>query len=116
MREEIEARRESGDLDRDDVLGMLMRTPDEQGANMTDAELCDAMRTLLLGGHDTTATTLAWVFERVTRHPEVLARLEAAAHDGDDDYLDAVVKETMRLARSFRSPGALPARISSCPA
>ena len=71
------------------------------GAPMPDNELCDAMRTLLLGGHETTASTLAWILERVTRHPDVLARLEAAALDGDDDYIDAVIKEAMRLRPVF---------------
>jgi cytochrome P450 len=105
VREEIDARRNTGDLDRDDVLGVLLRAPDEQGSVMTDAELCDAMRTLLLGGHDTTATTLAWVFERIARHPDVLARVEAAAREGNDEYLDAVVKETMRLRPVFPITG-----------
>jgi cytochrome P450 family 135 len=109
VREEIEARRNTDDLDRDDVLGVLLRTPDEHGSVMADAELCDTMRTLLLGGHDTTATTLAWVFERVARHPEVLARVEAAVQDGDDEYLDAVVKETMRLRPVFPITGRLAA-------
>ena len=59
------------------------------------------MRTLLLGGHETTASTLTWILERVTRHPDVLARLEAAALDGDDDYIDAVIKEAMRLRPVF---------------
>ena len=68
---------------------------------MSDDEICDAMRTLLLGGHDTTASTLTWVLERVSRSPEALARLETAALDGDDEYLDAVIKETMRLRPAF---------------
>ena len=89
------------DLDQDDVLGMFLRARDEHGAPMPDDELCDAMRTLLLGGHETTASTLTWILERVTRHPDVLARLEAAALDGDDDYIDAVIKETMRLRPVF---------------
>jgi cytochrome P450 len=59
------------------------------------------MRTLLLGGHETTSSTLAWVPERVTRHPDVLARLESAALEGDDDYIDAVIKEAMRLRPVF---------------
>ena len=84
-----------------DVLGMFLRTPDEQGQLMSDDEICDAMRTLLLGGHDTTASTLTWVLERVSRFPEALARLETAALEEDDEYLDAVIKETMRLRPAF---------------
>ncbi len=95
--EEVAQRRNAADLDRGDVLGILLRTPDDNGAPITDDELCDAMRTLLLAGHDTTASTLSWLLERIVRQPHVLARTEAAAHDGDDDYLDAVIKEAMRL-------------------
>jgi len=114
--EEVPQRRNAADLDRDDVLGILLRTPDDDGAPMSDDELCDAMRTLLLAGHDTTASTLSWLLERLTRHPQVLTRTEAAARDGDNDYLDAVIKEAMRLravapmtarlaAQTFELPG-----------
>ena len=99
--EEVAQRRREDKLDGQDVLGMFLRTPDEQGQLMSDDEICDAMRTLLLGGHDTTASTLTWVLERVSRFPEALARLEAAALEEDDEYLDAVVKETMRLRPAF---------------
>ena len=99
--EEIAQRRNEDKLDGEDVLGMFLRTPDSQGRLMSDEEICDAMRTLLLGGHDTTASTLTWVFERVTRYPDALARPQTAALDGDDDYLDAVVKEAMRLRPAF---------------
>ncbi len=99
--EEVSQRRSEERLDGQDVLGMFLRTPDQKGHLMSDNEICDAMRTLLLGGHDTTASTLTWVLERVSRVPDTLARLETAALDGDDDYLDAVIKEAMRLRPAF---------------
>ena len=68
---------------------------------MSDKRVCDATRTRPLGGHDTTASTLTWVLERVSRYPDALTRLESAALDGDDEYLDAVVKEAMRLRPAF---------------
>lgn len=64
---------------------------------MTDRELRDQLMTLLVAGHDTTATGLAWALERLTRHPAILAKAVRAAREGDDDYLDAVVKETLRI-------------------
>ncbi len=109
--EEVAERRRAGAPDQDDVLGMFLRARDEDGVPMPDAELCDAMRTLLLGGHETTASTLAWILERVSRHPAELARLEAAALDGDDAYVDAVVKEAMRLRPVFP----ITARLASAP-
>ncbi len=99
--EEVAQRRSEDKLDGEDVLGMFLRTPDDQGRPMSDDEICDAMRTLLLGGHDTTASTLTWVLERVSRYPDALTGLETAALEGDDEYLDAVVKEAMRLRPAF---------------
>ncbi len=65
---------------------------------MTDAELRDELVTLLLAGHETTATAVAWAVERLVRHPDELARLvaEIDADDGDD-YMQAVVHETLRV-------------------
>jgi cytochrome P450 len=110
--------------DRGDILSLLLAARDEDGRPLTDAELRDELFTLLVAGHETTATALAWTLERIVRHPEVLARLQdeagragvpggtadgagrnggGAATNGDTasraggDYLDAVMKETLRL-------------------
>ena len=99
--EEVNERKRAGELERDDVLGMFLRTPGEDGSPLPDSELCDAMRTLLIGGHETTASTLAWILERAAHHPDVVARLNSAALDGDDGYIDAVIKEGMRLRPVF---------------
>ncbi|WP_433871272.1 cytochrome P450 [Saccharopolyspora sp. CA-218241] len=94
--EQIAAHRRDPRLDeRTDVLSMLLRADVEDGP-MSDEEIHDQLVTLLLAGHETTATGLAWCLERLVRHPEVLARARAAADSGDDTYLDAVIKETLR--------------------
>jgi cytochrome P450 len=82
----------------DDVLTMLVAARDEDGNAMTDQALRDELMTLLVAGHETTATGLAWALERLTRHPDVLARAydEVDGYD-PDDYLDAVCKETLRV-------------------
>jgi cytochrome P450 len=77
---------------------MLIAARFEDGAPMTDAEVRDQLITLLLAGHETTATGLAWTFDLVLRHPEVLARLLAEIDaDSDDAYTRAVVAESLRL-------------------
>jgi cytochrome P450 len=81
--------------DRDDVLSLLLRARHEDGSTMTDTELRDELMTLLTAGHETTATGLAWAFERLLRTPRVMERLTASLDD--DDYVDAVVKETLRV-------------------
>jgi cytochrome P450 family 135 len=96
---EIEARRGERDLqERTDVLSLLLRARDERGEGMTTRELRDELFTMLAAGHETTATGLAFAFELLLRNPRVLGRLreELAAADGDE-YLDAVIKETLRL-------------------
>jgi cytochrome P450 len=83
---------------RDDILSMLIAARFEDGAPMTDAEIRDQLITLLLAGHETTATGLAWTFDLVLRHPEVLARLLAEIDaDSEDAYTRAVVAESLRL-------------------
>jgi cytochrome P450 len=98
--EEIALRRSDPDLDeRDDILSMLLQARDEDGAPMTDEELRDELMTLLVAGHETTATSLAWTLERVVRHPDVLARLEDEAESEEEEgaYADAVAHEALRL-------------------
>jgi cytochrome P450 len=76
----------------DSILAMLLEQRDQDGNPPTDRHLRDQLVALLVGGHDSSAATLAWAFERLARHPAVQARLR----DGDAAYLDAVVKETLR--------------------
>jgi cytochrome P450 len=76
---------------------MLIQARDDDCKPMPDGELRDQLVTLLLVGYETTATALAWTFERLVRHPEVLRRATEAAESGDDEYLDAVAKESMRV-------------------
>jgi cytochrome P450 len=77
---------------RDDVLSMLVQARDENGAAMTAEELRDELMTLLLAGHETTATSLAWCFNLLLLHPDELAKLKS-----DSGRLDAGIKETMRV-------------------
>ncbi len=94
----IEARRSAPDLaDRDDILSLLLQARHEDGRPMSDRELRDELMTLLVAGHETTATGLSWAIELLARHPEELTRLEDDLAAGNDEYLDAVIKETLRL-------------------
>ena len=94
--EEIRLRRADPAMEeRDDVLSLLLQARHEDGSPMADEELRDELITLLTAGHETSATALAWTFERLLRTPPVLERLLG---DLDDEaYLDAVVKETLRV-------------------
>ncbi len=101
---EIADRRADPDLAaRTDTLAMLVRAADEDGRTMTERELRDQLITLLVAGHDTTATGLSWALERLTRHPVTLAKAvqaadaSAAGDPAGDEYLDAVAKETLRI-------------------
>ncbi|MGZ4262202.1 MAG: cytochrome P450 [Solirubrobacteraceae bacterium] len=93
---EIERRRAQPDLaQRDDVLSLLLRATDETGEPLSDLELRDELVTVLAAGHETTATAVAWAFERLLRTPRVLHRLTRSLEEGDE-YLDATIKETLR--------------------
>jgi cytochrome P450 family 135 len=94
----IEARRSAPDLaERDDILSLLLQARHEDGRTMSDRELRDELMTLLVAGHETTATALSWAIELLARHPAELDRLETDIAAGNDTYLDAVIKETLRL-------------------
>jgi cytochrome P450 len=96
--EEIARHREQDLGSRTDILSLLMLARDEDGEAMTDEELRDELVTLLLAGHETTATTVAWTVERLVRHPAKLERLIAEIDSGEDDaYCTAVVNEALRV-------------------
>jgi len=98
LRREIDERRRAGDLDqREDVLSMLVAARHEDGSPMSDTEIRDQLLTLLTAGHETTATSLAWAIERLSRHPQKLERLRDEAETDSDDYLTATIQETLRL-------------------
>ena len=96
LEEEIAAHRADPGA-RGDVLAMLLSARDDEGRALSDEDVRDQLLTLLIAGHETSATALAWCFERLVRHPDVLARLRAELGAGDDDYLEAVVDETLRV-------------------
>ncbi|MGE0066854.1 MAG: cytochrome P450, partial [Solirubrobacterales bacterium] len=87
---EIADRRAAEDLaEREDILSMLVGARHEDGSQMSEAEIRDELLTLLVAGHETTATALSWALERLTRHPERLERLRAEVLAGEEAYLTA---------------------------
>ena len=95
---EVAERRADPDLaSREDILSMLVEARFEDGEPMSDAELRDQLMTLLLAGHETTATALAWTFDLLLRHPAALARLGTEVDAGEENYLRAVIAESLRL-------------------
>lgn len=93
--------------ERTDVLALLVRSRRADGSSLPDQDLRDQLVTLMMQGHTSTATALAWALERITRHPEVTERLRAEAEDGDsEDYLYAVVQESLRARPPLPIAGA----------
>ena len=96
--DEIRRRRSEPDaVERDDVLSLLLGARHEDGRPMSDHELRDELITLLTAGHETSATALAWAFERLLRNPASMRALVAEVDAGGNAYADAVVKETLRV-------------------
>jgi cytochrome P450 len=93
LREEIAAHRAADRTDGTDVLSLLLAARDEEGEPLSDDDLVDELMTLLVAGHETTATALSWTLERLVRHPLVLERAVAE----EEGWLDAVITETLRL-------------------
>ncbi|OZC30128.1 cytochrome P450 [Gordonia polyisoprenivorans] len=107
----IAERRADGHASDDDVMSALLAARATDGLPLSDSEIRDELVSLLLAGHETTATTIAWAFERLTRHPEVYAQARSAAAEGDDEFVGAVITETMRcrpvvpsVARELQRP------------
>jgi cytochrome P450 len=93
-------RRASGE-ERDDVLATLLAATHSDGSPMTDAEIRDELLTALVAGHETTASSLAFAFELLTRAPGVQERLTA---DGEDAYLEATINEVLRCRPVLPNP------------
>jgi cytochrome P450 len=115
--EEIALRRaevESGEEEHDDVLSLLLSARHDDGSPMSDEELRDELVTVLGAGHETTATALAWAMERLLRTPRALRALRESIAAGEDAYLDATIKETLRarpviidVARKLTAPASI---------
>jgi cytochrome P450 len=95
---EIAEHRASGAYEeRDDILSLMMQARFEDGSEMSDSDLRDQLMTLLLAGHETTATALAWTFDLLLRHAAPLASLRESLEAGEEDYLRATISESLRL-------------------
>jgi len=88
-------RRDEALGDRTDVLALLVRARDENGAGLGDDDLRDELLTLVVAGHETTATAIAWACDLLAHDPEVARRLRASLAEGDREYLRATAKEVL---------------------
>ncbi|CLY51018.1 cytochrome P450 [Mycobacterium tuberculosis] len=97
--------------ERHDVLSLLVSARGESGEQLSDSEIRDDLITLVLAGHETTATTLAWAFDLLLHHPDALRRVRAEAVGGGEAFTTAVINETLRV----RPPAPLTARVAAQP-
>ena len=91
-----QARRDPHFDERTDILALFLRSTYEDGSPMSRSEIGDELLTVLAAGHETTGSTLAWAFERISRHPEVLAKLVTEADGDDNTYRQATIFEVQR--------------------
>jgi cytochrome P450 len=98
---------------RADVVAFLVRKGHDDGAGMSRVDLCDELLTLICAGHETTASALAWTFERLRRHPDVLAELVREVDEGGSEFRRATIVESLRVrtvidvaGRRVRAPSA----------
>jgi cytochrome P450 len=94
-----------------DILSLLMCARGDDGERLSDSEIRDDLITLMLAGHETTATTLAWIFDLLLHHPDALRRVQAEAASGEETFTTAVINETLRV----RPPAPLTARVAAQP-
>jgi cytochrome P450 len=94
---ERRAAEQAGEPLGDDILAMLLQARHEDGSPMSADELRDELMTALVAGHETTASQLAWAFERLAREPAVVARIAKETDEGEsDEYLNATINEILR--------------------
>ncbi len=94
-----------------DILALLMCARGDDGEGLSDSEIRDDLITLMLAGHETTATTLAWIFDLLLHHPGALRRVQAEALSGEEAFTTAVIHETLRV----RPPAPFTARVAAQP-
>jgi cytochrome P450 len=94
-----------------DILALLMCARGDDAEQLSDSEIRDDLITLILAGHETTATTLAWVFDLLLHHPDALRRVQAEALSGEEAFTTAVIHETLRI----RPPAPFTARVAAQP-
>jgi cytochrome P450 len=92
-----------------DFLALLMCARGDDGERLSDSEIRDDLITLMLAGHETTATTLAWIFDLLLHHPDALRRVQAEAESGEEAFTTAVINETLRV----RPPAPFTARVAA---
>ncbi|WP_086084801.1 cytochrome P450 [Mycobacterium pseudoshottsii] len=104
-------RSDLGRTEQRDILGLLISARGDDGEQLSDQEIRDDLITLMLAGHETTATTLAWVFDLLLHHPDALRRVQEEAEGGTETFTTAVINETLRV----RPPAPFTARVAARP-